>query len=196
MATGRRHPYSRPRVVPRGRGSRRPAFLALVVIVVVAALVGVVAIAVPTLRKSRVPSNEADVISDLRAIVSAENAYARVNGGYFDDLECLARPAECIPGYAADGAAFLPGPFLPVESGYEREFVPGTPPDRSEVAFANLSPSSVLSYVYLAHPVTVGVTGTRSFCADYTGRICVSHDGSPLGIVNGQCDPGCTPYQE
>lgn len=146
--------------------------------------------------RSRVPANEASVLADLRAVVEAQRAYARANGGYFDDLECLSRPAECIPGYPPDGAPFLAGPFPPVKSGYEREFVPGTPPARSDVAFANLSPSSMLSYVYLAHPVTIGVTGTRSFCADYTGRICVSEDGAPMGIVNGQCDPECTLHED
>jgi type II secretory pathway pseudopilin PulG len=195
VATGRRIPYSKPRVV-RATRSRRPLVVILAILLGVAAIVGVVALALPSLMKSRAPANEASVVSDIRSILEAQTAYARANGGYFDALECLARPAECIPGYPADGAPFLAEMLPMVKSGYEREFVPGTPPDRSEVAFQNLSPSSMLSYVYLAHPVTAGVTGTRSFCADYTGRICVGLDGSPLPIVNGQCDPSCTLYEE
>lgn len=168
--------------------------LAIVLPLVVIAVTGVLAaIAIPSFLRARVAANEASALADARSIVAAEAAYASANGGHYDELECLARPAECIPGYAADGPVFLTGPFPSVKAGYHREFVGGAPASANDVAFANLSRTSIQSFVYLAHPVSVGVTGMRSFCADYTGRICESTDGAPFAIVNGQCDPECTP---
>ncbi len=168
------------------------AVIAVVVLFLLVAFVGIIAaIAIPSLLRARVSANEAQTIGDLRSIISAQAAYASSNGGHYDQLECLARPLECIPGYPADGPAFLSEVYPAVRAGYNREFQGGLPADGSEVAFANLSPTSVQSFVYLAYPVSPA-TGIRGFCADYTGRICVTMDGSKPPVVDGQCDPGCT----
>jgi type II secretory pathway pseudopilin PulG len=166
--------------------------LAVLLPLLLLALSGVIAaVAVPSLLKAQVSANEASALADARAIVEAERAYAAANGGNFDELQCLAVPAECIPGYPPNGPPFLAGPFPSIKSGYHREFLGGAPAVANEVAFANLSRTSIQSFVYLAYPVSAGITGARSFCADYTGRICESSDGTPLAIVNGQCDPDC-----
>ena len=170
--------------------------IAVAVLLMLVAFIGIIAaIAIPSLLRARVSANEAATIGDLRTVVSAEAAYASSNGGHYDQLECLAKPQECIPGYPLDGPSFLQEVFASVRTGYQREFQGGLPADGSEVAFANLSPTSVQSFVYLAYPVNPGVTGTRGFCADYTGRICVTMDGSRPVVVDGQCDPACTPLQ-
>jgi hypothetical protein len=171
------------------------AIMAVVVMFLLVAFIGMIAaIAIPSLLRARVSANEAQAIGDLRTIVSAEATYASSNGGHYDQLECLARPYECIPGYPADGQVFLFQEYPAVRGGYHREFQGGLPADESEIAFANLSPSSVQSFVYLAYPVSPS-TGTRGFCADYTGRICVTMDGSKPAVVNGMCDPSCTPLE-
>ena len=170
--------------------------IALAIFFLLIAFVGMIAaIAIPSLLRARVSANEAAAIGDLRTVISAEVAYSSSNGGHFDQLECLARPQECIPGYPPTAPAFL-GEIPPAaRAGYQRKFQVGLPADGSEVAFANLSPSSVQSFVYLAYPQDPGVTGTRAFCADYTGRICVTMDGSPPPVVDGMCDPACIPLQ-
>ncbi len=172
------------------------AIIAVVVLMAVVAFIGIIAaIAIPSLLRARMSANEAQAIGDIRTVISAEVTYASSNGGYYDQLECLAKPQECIPGYPPAGPVFLGEVFPAVRSGYQREFLSGLPADGSEVAFANLSPSSVQSFVYLAYPVTPGTTGSRGFCGDYTGRICVTMDGSRPPVVEGQCDPACIPLQ-
>lgn len=170
--------------------------IAVAVLFLLVAFIGIIAaIAIPSLLRARVSANEAAVIGDIRTVISAEAAFASSNGGLYDQLECLAKPQECIPGYPADGPVFLQEVPPAVRTGYQREFQTGMPADGSEVAFANLSPTSVQSFVYLAYPVNAGVTGTRGFCGDYTGRICVTEDGSRPPVVDGMCDPACKPLQ-
>jgi type II secretory pathway pseudopilin PulG len=165
--------------------------VAVAVLLVGVALVGIIAaIAIPSLLRARMSANEASVIGDLRSIISAQAAYSASNGGFYDQLECLARPQDCIPGYPAEGPTFLQEVPLPVKNGYQREFRPGTPGEGT-----GISPSSVSSFVYLAYPAVPGTTGSRAFCADQTGRICVTMDGSMPPVVDGQCDPACVPLQ-
>jgi hypothetical protein len=170
--------------------------IAAVVFLLLVAFIGIIAaIAIPSLLRARISANEAAAIGDLRSVISAEVAYSSSNGGQYDQLECLAKPQECIPGYPPQGPVFLSAIPPEVRAGYRREFQVGLPADGSEVAFANLSPSSVQSFVYLAYPESPGVTGTRGFCVDYTGRICVTMDGSRPAVVDGMCDPACVPLE-
>jgi type II secretory pathway pseudopilin PulG len=171
------------------------AVISVVVLFLLVVFTGIIAaIAIPSLLRARISANEAQTIGDLRAIISAETAYAARNGGNYDQLERLTRPVECLPGYPADGPVFLSEVFPAVRGGYNREFIGGLPADRSEVAFANLSPTSLQSFVYLAYPVSPS-TGVRGFCGDYTGRICVTMDGSSPAVVEGMCDPACIPLE-
>jgi type II secretory pathway pseudopilin PulG len=170
--------------------------VSVAVLFMLVAFIGIIAaIAIPSLLRARMSANEAAAIGDLRTVISAQAAYASSNGGHYDQLECLAKPQECLPGYPPTGPVFLSEIPPSVRSGYQREFQVGLPADGSEVAFANLSPSSVQSFVYLAYPENPGVTGSRGFCADYTGRICVTTDGTRPAVVDGTCDPACVPLQ-
>lgn len=175
------------------------ALVAVVVVVMLFAVVAflgiIAAIAIPSLLRARVSANEAAAIGDIRTVISAQTAYASSNGGHYDSLECLARPQECMPTYPVDGPAFLGEAYAPVKMGYQRELLTGDPADASDVAFANLSRSSVQSFAYVAYPAVVGTTGVRSFCGDYTGRMCVYMDGSRPPVENGGCDPRCQPLQ-
>jgi hypothetical protein len=169
--------------------------IAVVVLFAAVAAAGIIAaIAIPSLLRARISANEALAIGDIRTVISAETAYSSSNGGHYDQLECLANPRECLPGYPPNGPVFLSEIPEGTRAGYQREFQGGLPADGSEVAFANLSPSSVQSFVYLAYPVS-SATGVRGFCGDYTGRICVTMDGSRPPVVDGQCDPACIPLE-
>jgi len=139
------------------------------------------AIAIPSFLRARVSANESVTIGDLRAVVAAEAVYQGANGGLFDTLECLGAPGRCIPGYT--GPSFLdPGLAVPSKSGYQRTFHPG--PAAAE-GREGVSPSSLESYAFVAVPLTPRTTGMRAFCADSSGRICATSDGSAPQIEDG-----------
>jgi hypothetical protein len=67
-------------------------------------------------------------------------------------------------------------------SGYRRSFHPGMfPPDGIPI---ECPPTSLLSYAYVAVPVSPGVTGVRSYCGDSAGRVCHTTDGSAPQVVD------------
>jgi hypothetical protein len=147
----------------------------------------VAAIAIPSLLRARVSANESGAIGDIRTVISGEAAYQSVNAGYYDTLQCLGRPAECIPSY--NGPTFLDETLASGadKNGYKRTFHPG--PVVSEGTEPR-SPSSIESFAYTAVPLSKQ-TGVRGFCGDSSGRICVTLDGSEPPVVNGQCAETC-----
>jgi hypothetical protein len=131
---------------------------------------------------------ESAVIGEIRTVLSAQKAYRGVNHGLADArLLCLASPAKCVPGYPADGAAFLDVSLTrpPERRGYRFSLHPGShlahPPEGA-------SPTSVESFAYVAVPVSPGSTGVRGFCGDSAGHLCFTTDGSPPRVLRGTCD--------
>lgn len=169
--------------------------LAIVLPIALIAFVGIVAaIAIPSLLRARISANEASALSDVQQIVSAQVTYSRANGGQFDSLECLASPQTCLPGYPPEGPVFLSGLLTGAKNGYQREFYRGAPSDTSDTAFANLSPSSVASFVFVAYPISPGLTGVRSFCGDSAGMVCAMADGRAPDVSSGYCPADCLPF--
>lgn len=157
-------------------------------------VIGIIAaIAIPSLLRARVAANEASAIGDTRTVISAEAAYAYANAGHYDSLECLARPAGCIPGYAAGQPTFI-GPELlaSTRGGYRRTFHPGEPAESAGRGTA-YSPSSVQSFAYVSEPLTRGQTGVRAFCGDSSGVVCQSRDGRMPPVAEGRCPADCDP---
>ena len=137
----------------------------IAVALVTVAFVGIVAaIAVPGLLRARISGNEAVAIGTLRAISSAETSYAVANGGYYDSLECLLTPSNCLSGF--NGGPFIAGP-LRTKSGFQVELA-GTP--APALRDAKTSRSSLSDFIVIASPLSPS-TGTRMFCLDDTGVI-------------------------
>jgi hypothetical protein len=133
----------------------------------------------------RTMRNEAATIGDIRTIIAAEAAYQRRNSGAYDSPACLASPASCIPGFAAEGTAFL-DPDLATRdtrSGYSRTFHAGP-----RVPSERTSPTSVKTFAYVAVPTEPGRSGCRAFCGDSTATICYTPDGSMPSVTGGLCD--------
>ena len=147
----------------------------------------VAAIAIPGLLRARVSANESGALGDIRTVLSAEAVYASQNGGYYDTPECLAAPANCIPGYAGppllDAGVVTNGE----KSGYRRTFHLGSPAPGGD----GTSPTRVSSFAITAAPAVPNRTGVRAFCADSTGRICQTMDGSEPVVEDGRCPDSC-----
>ena len=132
-------------------------------------------------------------VADVRIVLSAEEAYSKANAGFYDELRCLARPAECIPGYWAEVLPFLgvgqPERLLALRDGYIRAFHFGPRADAREVAKKKASPSSLRAFAYVVQPVG-GSESTKSYCGDSTGRICAT-EGRMLPVTGGRCPQAC-----
>jgi hypothetical protein len=141
----------------------------------------------------RPDGNELQALGDSREVISAQLTWASRNGGFFEgDFECLSTPRRCLPDYPDEAPPFLGKDVtrLGVRSEYRRTFHPGPPAPRDIGASdgRSISPTSVVSFAYVARPVSRRAGG-RSFCVDSTQAICVNEDGSLPGVVDGRCEP-------
>jgi hypothetical protein len=169
-------------------------------LLVTLALVGalVLTIVVPALRRARSSPGEVPRLGEVHAVMSAQQAYAGVNGSFYEgQLSCLSEPCRCIPGYT--GPAFLDPHLASLESkfGYKRSLHTGRPAGRADIAAAKASPSSVLAFAYVVVPLEVGTTGSHAYCGDDTGILCRTDDGTMPRVENGRCPvPACRPLSD
>lgn len=164
------------------------------------ALLGLLAwplVSVAALGDREVLLSRTMTLGDLRTLVSMEGAYASANGGFFDNLECLQRPSECIPGYGSERPAFLDAEMAADSRlGYARRFHAGPKAPEEEIHARNLSPSSLVAFAFIAIPAPRARHRCESFCADSTGRICFMADGSEPPVVDGLCGADCPSLPE
>ena len=178
-----------------GKGLAIGGIVTNAVSLVIIPFLGIIAaIAIPSLLRARVSANEVATIGDIRTVISAETVYASANQGFYDSLECLAKPQQCIPGYADGAPQFLDEGLAgaTTKNGYDRTFYPGPP---GEAGGEPISRSSIRSFAYVAVPTTPPQTGIRSFCGDSDGRICAMADGSEPAVENGLCSRSCPDIQ-
>ena len=153
------------------------------------------AIAIPSLLRARVSANEAGTIGDIRTVISGQAMYQSQTGSY-GTLECLARPGGCIPGY--NGPTFLDTSLAAAgpKNGYMRTFHAGPPATAESSPTGMAAPGGLMSFAYVAVPVTRNQTGVRAFGGDARGVICYPVDGTPPQVVDGACQlTSCTPLQ-
>ena len=170
------------------QGSLVTVIVVLLVAFVSIAAVGIIAaIAVPGLLRARMSGNEASAIGSLRAINSAQAAFASScgNGSYAPTLGSLATPpAGRQGGFVSNDLALDPS----VKSGYTLALTAG-----DAVADAPLACNGatvVATYFVSAAPVTPGSTGTRFFATNQGGTLFQSTSditftqvGAPNGAI-------------
>jgi type IV pilus assembly protein PilA len=161
--------------------NRTDSGFTLIELLIVLAIIGVLAaIAVISMSRARQSGNEASALGSMRAIVSAQAAYASSCGG---------------GGYAQSNADLAKGPtgsppFIPpdleladlaasAKSGYIVDVNDNADPDNRDVKAAAdtcnaAAAASRAMYHVAADPVSRGVTGTRSFASDRRGTIVFS----------------------
>ncbi len=163
----------------------------LIELLIVVAIIGIIAaIAIPSLLRARVSANEAGTIGDIRAVSSAQAAFASSANGNYGFMTCLTSPSDaaCIANYPANAPTFLDASLsnLGNKSGYTRSFLEG--------AVSGLA-GQISGYVYQATPITNNQTGVRGFAGDHSGRICVTPDGSAPAYTGAALAAACTVIQ-
>jgi type IV pilus assembly protein PilA len=147
----------------------------LVELLIVVAIIGVVsAVAVPSLLRARMSTNEASAIGSLRAINSAEASYAAAagNGGFAVLLATLATPCPGgSVGFISPDMSTDPS----VKSGYTISLAGATvsaagPPDCRGTG-------TLSGYYATAVPISSGTSGGRAFATTGAGTIYFDQSG-------------------
>ena len=150
----------------------------LIELLIVVAIIGIIAaIAIPSLLRARVSANESATIGDIRTVISGQAAYQSANGGWYDEISCLAiNGSTCIPNYPANAPTFIDSALASLQnkSGYARSF------DATNAASipASAGTNSSSTYAYVATPVTTGQTGVRGMAGDSSGIVCTTPGGA------------------
>jgi len=160
------------RVFPRGKlrfgpgGSMnasyksRKGFSLIELLIVVAIILIIAGIAIPSLMRSKIQANEAAAVETLRTLDSTVVMYSTTYNGF---PHVLADMGPSSGGATTSTAADLIDSVLAtgIKSGYRYAYV-ATSSDPS---------GNVLSYSITATPISPGVTGQRSFYTDQSGTI-------------------------
>jgi prepilin-type N-terminal cleavage/methylation domain-containing protein len=146
---------------------REKGFSLIELLIVVAIILVIAAIAIPNMMRSRIAANEAAAVSAVRAITTAEHAYAQSypEYGFTCSLGELGPPPSGQPFSTAAAGILDPVVSLGAKSGY---------------SFAIIGCGSTTprySFQSTGVPKVVGQTGQRAFCSDNSGVIYFSDDG-------------------
>ena len=143
----------------------------LIELLLVVAIIGIIAAIAPGLLRARMSGNEASAIGSMRAISTAQHAYAGKCNGYAPVLTELRLAGNFL------SPDMTSGPVLS-KSGYTVTMVPGAAnlvlPSQSSGCTAAGS-----SYIATAVPMSIGTSGARGFATDEGGAIWQDMSGAP-----------------
>jgi type IV pilus assembly protein PilA len=149
-------------------------FSLIELLIVIAIILIIAAIAIPSLLQARMNAHEASAVGSLSAIRSAEAAYyiAYPEVGYSDDITSLGGPAPCTP---SSTTACL------IDSGLSSA-IPGSSGKGGYFFLVTgvMTAGAVINSAYVSSgvPMTVHSSGNRDFCMTNDG-VLRSQMGSP-----------------
>ena len=154
-------------------------FSLIELLIVVAIILIIAAIAIPSFLRAKIASNESSAVASIRTIGTAETTYASSWGsGYAAAIDNLGGVAPCVVATAA--FACIIDSALSVAPYTKSGFV--------FVAVGNTQIAGVNSgFEANATPVAVDVSGKRSFCADQTGVLRANTTGVAIGTAPNTC---------
>lgn len=156
---------------------RQNGFTLIELLIVVALILIIAAITIPSLTQAKINADEASAVASIRAINQTEVAYQATYGGYAESLANLGGAEPCAK--SATTACLLDQSLAGgVKSGYNFAAVGNHPANGMST-----------SYVVGAAPVVFDRTGRRLFCS--TDKNVVRVDPNAVGSTtppdNEQC---------
>lgn len=152
-------------------------FSLIELLIVVAIILIIAAIAIPSLLQAKIAANEASAASSLRTIKTAEFAYSQAypTYGYAAAIANLGGPAPCTPspatGCLLDNALAQAIPGSPGKSGY------------SFLATGLLNTGTFnAAFVAAGAPIAPKATGNRSFCSTDDGVLRILPNGTAVPV--------------
>jgi hypothetical protein len=140
------------------------------------------AIAIPSLKRSSIPANQASAVGVLRIINTAMTTYqSTYDNSYAPSLKVLGpAPAGTAPPSPNCSAAGLIEEALASgrHNGYLFEFKPGPPAENVQ----SDCPHGVRSYTVTARPAKYGATGKSSYFTDESGTIRWTPEDRPATV--------------
>lgn len=162
-----------------GKQARRDGGFSLIELLIVVAIILIIAgIAIPNLIRSKMAANESSAVESIHAILIASSVYyTTYNDGFAPSLTVLG-PAVT----ATCNQAGLIDPLLATAPSQKSGYTIGYQGDNGTVnAPTGCGQPGYLGFVVTAVPITVGVTGGRSFCSSEDGVIHVDVTGNAIG---------------
>jgi type IV pilus assembly protein PilA len=159
--------------------SAKAGFSLIELLLVVAIILVIAAIAIPNLLQARRTANQAAAAENVRMINTAAAAYSTIfNVGYPPSLDSMGgidgNPMTCNAAILIDSVLSTP-PYY--KTGYAYDYQGQGPPE-SVPAPAGCA-DGYYDYLITAVPLTMGVTGQYSYCADEPGTIHFDSTGVP-----------------
>jgi prepilin-type N-terminal cleavage/methylation domain-containing protein len=152
-------------------------FSLIELLIVVAIILIIAAIAIPSLIRARMAANEASAVASVRTINTAEVTYSSTypTVGYAYQRADLGGAAPCITPSVTSACIIDSVLTSGTKSGYTLAAF-GT--GGAGTATAPTAPNT--GYLAVATPATIGQTGTRAFCSDQSAEIYFNTDGSAI----------------